>query len=204
MRSNTRTGFKRLPEPLDVSSWVVRITSNVTQVWSVVASPTGDIVARYEKSRPYGSELDREIEGGTTWGHFCLHGRSVLVLICADLWFSALFRQLETLPDVVLIPSFSVTQKPDPAPARNLWKHMAVSRAYEFTTYVGISDWAYPCVFDGLFSCGVSGLADPLPDDACFFTPVGDEVFKSYKLRFERLDELRENREMRGFLWHPT
>ena len=169
----------------------------------VVATPAGDVVARYDKHRPYGSELDRGIVGGHTCGQFSLHGRHFLVLICSDLWFSASFYQLGRLPDVVLTPSFSVSQKASPTSAQHLWKHMTVSRAYEFATYVGVSDWAYPCVYDGLCSCGVSGLADPRPDGTGFFTPVGDAVFRSYQLDFDRLDQLRENRRTRGFLWQP-
>ena len=76
---------------------------------------------------------------------------------------------------------------------------MTVSRAYEFATYVGVSDWAYPCTYDGLHSSGVAGLATPLPNGDCFFTPIGDECFKGYQLDFERLDQLRENRKTLGF-----
>jgi len=166
----------------------------------VVANPEGKIVTRYDKHRPYGSELDRGIMGGTAWGQFNLNGRHFVVLVCSDLWYSTSFHQLEAPPDVVLTPSFSVTQRPEPTAGQNLWKHMAVSRAYEFATYVGVSDWAHPCEYDGLYSCGVSGLADPSPDDACFFSPVGDGIFKSYQIDFKRLDELRENRKARGFL----
>src|SRR5262249_6409354 len=158
-----------------------------------------DIIAHYEKHRPYGSELAHGIVGGHTWGQFSLHGRHCVVLICFDLWFSASFHQLGRLPDVVLTPSFSVSQKASPRPAQTLWKHMTVARAYEFATYVGVSDWAYPCAYDGLRSCGVAGLADPHPDGTGFFTPVGDAVFRSYQLHFDRLDQLRENRRTRGF-----
>jgi predicted amidohydrolase len=170
----------------------------------VVATPAGDIVARYDKHRPYGSELERGIVGGQTCGQFSLHGRHFVVLICLDLWFSDSFHQLGRLPDVVLIPSFSVSQKASPQSSQHLWQHMTVSRAYEFATYVGVSDWAAACAYDGLHSCGVAGLADPRPDGRCFFTPVGDAVFRSYRLNFARLDQLRENRRMRGFLWQPT
>lgn len=169
----------------------------------VVASSEGKILARYDKHRPYGSELDRGIVGGTSWGRFTQDGRHFAILVCADLWFSASFYQFEVLPDVVLTPSFTVSQKPDPTAGQNLWEHMTVSRAYEFATYVAVSDWAHPCEYDGLLSCGVSGLANPSPDDACYFTPVGDGVFKSYELDFDRIEELRENRKARGFLWEP-
>ncbi len=167
----------------------------------VVASSEGKIIARYDKLRPYGSEFNRGIVGGTTWGQFSLDVRQFVIFICSDLWYSSLFHQLEIPPDVVLTPSFSVTQKPTPTAGRNLWKFMAVSRAYEFSTYVGVSDWAHPCEYNGLYSCGVSGLADPSPDDGCYYTPVGDGIFKSYQLDFDRLDELRENQKTRNFLW---
>jgi len=170
----------------------------------VVVTSTGDIIARYDKCRPYGSELERGIVSGQPCGQFSLHGRHFVVLICSDLWFSDAFHQLGRLPDGVLIPSFSVSQKASPQSAQHLWKHMTVSRAYEFATYVGVSDWGTSCAYDGLHSCGVAGLADPRPSDGSFFTPVGDAVFRSYLLHFARLDQLRENRRTRGFLWQPT
>jgi len=169
----------------------------------IVVNAEGAVIARYDKHRPYGAERDRGVAGGTTWGQFTLDGRYFLVLICSDFWYSASFFGLDKSPDVVLTPSFSVTQKPDPAASRNLWKHMAVSRAYEFATYVGVSDWAHPCEYLGLRSCGVAGLANPLPDDEHFFIPVGDSAFKRYELCFDRLDELRENRRLRDFLCQP-
>lgn len=166
-----------------------------------VANPDGDIIAHYDKLRPYGSEFNQGVLGGNTWGQFNLNGRQFVILICSDLWYSSFFHQFETAPDVVFTPSFSVTQRPKPIAGQNLWQFMAVSRAYEFSTYVGVSDWAHPCEYHGLYSCGVSGLADPSPDDECFFIPVGDKMFRSYELDFDRLDELRENRKARNFLW---
>jgi len=167
----------------------------------VVASSEGKIIACYDKQRPYGFEFNHGIVGGNTWGQFNLDGRQFLILICSDLWYSSLFHQLEIPPDVVLTPSFSITQKQSPMASQNLWQVMAVSRAYEFSTYVGVSDWAHSCEYNGLHSCGVSGLADPSPDDKCFFIPVGDKVFKSYQIDFDRLDELRKNQKARNFLW---
>ncbi|MFC1532703.1 carbon-nitrogen hydrolase family protein [Thermodesulfobacteriota bacterium] len=116
----------------------------------VVASSEGKTVARYDKHRPYGSEFNSGIIGGTTWGQFSLNGRQFVILICSDLWYSSLFHHLEIPPDVVLTPTFSVTQKPRPTAGQNLWQFMAVSRAYEFSTYVGVSDWASFCEYDGL------------------------------------------------------
>ncbi len=166
----------------------------------VVANPDGDIVAHYDKQRPYGIEVAQGIASGDTLGQFRLNERNVVVLICFDLWFSDLFQQMEIWSDVVVIPSFSVSQRTFPESAQNLWQHMTVSRAHEFATYIGVSDWAYPCEYNGLKSSGVAGLANPRPEGIRHFDPVGDEVFKSHHLNFERLDRLHENRIARGFV----
>lgn len=146
------------------------------------------------------SKSHRASRGGDTLGQFCLNERNIVVLICFDLWFSDLFQQMEVWPDVVVTPSFSVSQRTFPQSAQNLWQPMTVSRAYEFAAYIGISDWAYPCEYDGLKSSGVAGLANPRPEGIRHFDPVGDQVFKSHPLNFDRLDQLHENRRARGFV----
>jgi hypothetical protein len=86
----------------------------------------------------------------------------VLVLICADFWYSEIFlSRLSPRPDVILVPTFSASSRTTPRAARSLWKSMAVSRSYEFGVYVGISDWRHPAEYHGLKSSSVAGLADP-------------------------------------------
>jgi predicted amidohydrolase len=169
----------------------------------IVADDCGSIVARYEKVRLYGSELGRGIVGGSTFGRFECEIEFV-VLICSDLWFSDSFSKLQASPDAILIPSFSITQKRDPNSARQLWRHMAIARAYEYAAYVGVSDWAHPCQFDGLSAAGVSGIANPRPDGDCFFSPNQDAELCVHELNFARLDAFRKNRAVRGFLWNPA
>jgi len=165
----------------------------------VVAAPDGTIVTRYQKTRPYGSEINSGVVLGDTSGHFEVDGRQVAVLICSDVWFSESFSELSANPDVILIPSFSITQRGSPNKARELWNHVTVSRPYENAAYVGVSDWAFPCKFDGLSAAGVTGLVNPRPEGDLYFTSQ-ENKFGLYELDFDRLDGFRANRSERGFL----
>ncbi len=166
----------------------------------VVANARGEIVGRYEKVRPYATERER-VHDGAGFGELSIGGRRVLVLICADFWFSDLFARASALPDVVLVPALSVTRKPTPEYSRALWRHLAIARAYEFGTYVGVSDWAHVPTPEFLFASGVGGLADPTTvDPGAFFAPIEGDA-RLYHLDFERLSAFRTDRRARGFFW---
>ncbi len=165
----------------------------------LVVDQSGKIVSRYEKFRPYGAENGAGVSRGKTSGTFEVAGRTFAVMICADMWFSESFALLGCEPDVLLIPSFSITQREDPDKARRLWQHMMIARAYEYAAYVGVCDWAHPCEFEGLPAAGVSGFADPRPNGESFFAGNGDDHIRTYTLDFERLESFRSNRVDRGF-----
>ena len=165
----------------------------------IVVDQKGSLVCSYEKLRPYGSENEAGVSAGTDVGQFELEGRSFAVLICSDVWFSETVSSLDCEPDTLLIPSFSITQRGEPKKARQLWRHMLVARAYEYSAYVGVCDWAHPCEFDGLSAAGVSGFADPRPDGEHFFEANLDQAIRAYRLDYDRLDSFRDNRSERGF-----
>ncbi len=170
----------------------------------IVADPTGGIVGQYEKLRPYA--LERQfVEPGKLLGEVTLDGRHVLILICADFWFVDLVLRATLAPDLVLVPSLSVTRHSTPDYSRALWRHLAISRAYEFGTYVGVSDWAYPSELPVLFTAGAGGLADPTAvDPERFFTPIapgGAPGIAVHDLDFAALDAFRHDRVARGFFW---
>ncbi|HKU41489.1 MAG TPA: hypothetical protein VJR89_25205, partial [Polyangiales bacterium] len=135
-------------------------------------------------------------------GELTIGGRRLLILVCADFWFSDLFHRTTQLPDLVLVPAHSVTRKPAPDYSRALWRHLAVSRAYEFGVYVAISDWAHaPAPPIGLPASGVGGLADPATiDPDRFFLPIEDQL-RVYELDFDALERFRRDRYARGFFW---
>jgi predicted amidohydrolase len=168
----------------------------------IVADSRGTIVAAYDKLRPYGIEGVLGVVPGKAVGQFEIKGCRVLILVCADFWYSKVFiRQIRPRPDLILVPTFSISRRSSPRMARSLWRSMAIARAYEFSVYVGISDWAYPCEYHGSKSCSVAGLANPRPaDDKGFFDRIGDRSLVKYELDLPRLRELRRHRNEHAFL----
>jgi predicted amidohydrolase len=167
----------------------------------IVADAGGNIVARYEKLRPYALERGF-IEPGNVLGELTVGGRNLLVFICADFWFVDLLLRSTRTPDLILVPALSVTRKTSPDYSRELWKHLAIARAYEFGTYVGVSDWAYPSHLPALFTSGAGGFADPTaidPED--FFLPIGPSGVSIHRIDFDALDAFRRDRSSRGFFW---
>jgi predicted amidohydrolase len=166
----------------------------------VAADASGQIIAEYEKLRPYADERSR-VQPGAQLGEFSIAGHRLLVLICADFWFSDMFYRASALPDLVLVPAHSVSRKPTPDYSRALWRHLAVARAYEFGVFVGISDWAHAVESGRLPPSGVAGLADPTRvDPPTMFRPVASSV-QVYELDFAALASFRHDRQIRGFFW---
>ncbi|TDD01249.1 carbon-nitrogen hydrolase family protein [Nonomuraea deserti] len=159
----------------------------------------GTLLAEYDKVHPYGVERHSGVLPGRPSTGFELHGRRLRVLLCADLWYSASLAGHDGL-DAVLVPAFSVTRWDGPAPARELWRHMSVARAYEFMTYVAVSDWHHEATYLGHSCAGATGLADPCPrTHAGFFSGPPAAAVSAYELDFDRLDAFRHDRGERGF-----
>lgn len=167
----------------------------------VVCDRTGRNIAEYEKLRPYAGERTR-VEDGHVLGELMIGRCRILVLICADFWFSDVFARVQALPDLVLVPAHSVSRKPAPGYSRALWQHLAVARAYEFGVFVGVSDWAYAKPPGGLPPSGVGGLADPTTiDEQRLFTPLASAAVRSFELDLDALEAFRADRRARGFFW---
>ena len=113
-------------------------------------------------------------------------------------------QQIRPRPDLILVPTFSISRRSSPRVARSLWRSMAIARAYEFSPYVGISDWAYPCEYHGLRSSSVAGLADPRPLNGSGFFAIGDSSFVTHVIDLPRLRELRRYRNEHAFLSDET
>ncbi|MFG1946601.1 carbon-nitrogen hydrolase family protein [Nonomuraea sp. NPDC048826] len=163
----------------------------------LAVSPGGEVLAEYGKAHPYGVERRDGVVPAPAGVGFEVGGRRVRVLLCADLWYSG---SLAGPPaDVVVVPAFSVTQWPTPGPARSLWQHMSVARAYEFMTYVAVCDWHHEADYHGQPCAGVTGLANPSPADGAGFFTARPSAVAAYELDFERLGSFRRNRADRSF-----
>jgi predicted amidohydrolase len=164
-----------------------------------VVSPGGDVLCDYDKLRPYAGERERVVPGQRL-GEVDIAGRRLLMTICADFWFSDLVASARALPDVILVPAFSVSRKPSPDYAKSLWRHMAIARAYEHGVYVAISDWAH--TMGGVPTSGVAGFADPTTSDpAALFASIGDDALSLIEPDFDALERFRQDRIARGFFW---
>ncbi len=169
--------------------------------YGAVVRPDGTRIAEYSKLRPYFNEQNHVVPG-EAFGEFRIAGRNVLVLVCADFWYSDLILKAAAAPDVILVPSLSVSRKPDPYYSRALWRHLAVARAYEFGAYVGISDWDDASVLPKYGTSGVAGLANPVTTvPGKFFSSVDAGGASMFDLDFAAVEAFREDRRMRGFFW---
>lgn len=167
----------------------------------VVVDPDGAVIGSYEKVRPYASER-LSVRSGSASLEIAIAGRVLLVMICADFWYSDLVLTAPRAPDLLLVPALSVSRKPTPDYSRTLWRHLCVARAYEFGAFVGVSDWAHDSSLPLLSASGVAGFADPTrvePD--ALFSPVAPARARAYTLDFEALAEFRRDRQARGFFW---
>jgi len=166
----------------------------------VVVDPGGAVIAAYEKSHPYGQELDEGVIAGQGPAVFEIDGLRCTAMICADFWYASSFCAAGSAPDIVLVPSFSFSQRPTPLMAKARWRHAAIARAYEVAAFVGISDWAYPVTWRGRPSSGVAGLADPNPVEvAGLYRALGRRQVRAFELDMAALRDLRANRKQRGF-----
>jgi predicted amidohydrolase len=112
------------------------------------------------KLNPYGDERSRTVRPGPGPASFQIGELSCLVMICADLWHASAFVAASPLPDLILVPAFSASQRPDPHMARARWRHAMIAKAYEFAAFVAVSDWAHPVRFEtGTSSDVASGAA---------------------------------------------
>lgn len=167
----------------------------------VVCDARGQVIAEYEKLRPYAGERQR-VDEGSLLGELNIGELRILILICADFWFSDVFIRAKVLPDLVLVPAHSVSRKPTPDYSRALWRHLAVARAYEFGVYVGVSDWAHVRVAGMLAPSGVAGFADPTTQlDSELFSALAHHGVQSFELDLNKLRSFREDRRARGFFW---
>lgn len=170
---------------------------NYGSVWNA----EGNVIGEYAKLRPYFNE-SKHVSPGDLPGELTICGRKFLVLICADFWYSDIFFRTKSLPDVVLVPALSVSRKHSPEYSRSLWRHFAIQRSFEFGVYVGISDWNADSVLPENRTCGVGGFADPTVEEPeKIFTGIGSKNICFFNLDFDKLENFRNDRKIRGFFW---
>jgi predicted amidohydrolase len=164
-----------------------------------VSSPLGEIAAVYEKRHPYGGEAGGATRPGQGPASFRVGDVTCLAMICADFWHAGAFAGTPSA-ELILVPAFSTSQRPEPRMARARWRHAMVARAYELAAFVAVSDWAHPVAFGAERSSGVAGLAHPNPaTSAELLRPLGRRRVRSFALDLQAVHDFRANRRARGF-----
>jgi len=188
--------------------WVVGgshhwVTPTTTRNAGVVADPAGQVVATYEKQNPYGSERADGVSEGDGPAVFDAGGVSVAAVICADFWHSECIHALDPHPDVIAVSSFSISRGRAPGAAKELWRHLAVTRAWEHGVHVGISDWSAASVYGDLHATGLAASVSPAParPDG-FVTALGNRRLRTVCVDIERLRTFRADQHGNGMF--PT
>lgn len=121
----------------------------------------GRELGSYQKRRLFGYEIARQVVPGRESLIVNVEGVRCGVLICADLWFPELVREIAAEIDILCVPAqTTIRPESDPAYARMLWHTMAMTRAQENVIAVAVSDHAVTA--EAPFRCGgVASLTDP-------------------------------------------
>lgn len=165
----------------------------------VVMAPDGRTLATYSKRHPYGNEVALGVQAGQGISEFEWHGARCAVLICADVWDARLLTQLTTPPDILFVVAATVSQEHGPLAVQQLWHALAVTRAFECTSVVAVSDWAVASVDDHRSTCGVAGLADPSDYTGTFQPIPAESSWHCYDVNIPTLHQLRTSRHCRNF-----
>lgn len=171
---------------------------------TVVFNRHGEVMGSYDKRMLFGFEKRRGVMPGSDALVLDLGGVRCGVLICSDLWYPDVVRELAGDIDVLCVPAqTTIRPQSDPAYARMLWHGLALVRAQENVIAVAVSDQA--STSDAPYRCGgVTAIVDPSaePDlDAIQRTlEDGGEGYLIATVDLQRLHAFRQYRRDNGLL----
>ena len=171
---------------------------------ALVFNRQGEVVGSYDKRMLFGFEKRRGVAPGGDALVLDLGGVPCGVLICSDLWYPDVVRELAGDIDVLCVPAqTTIRPQSDSAYARMLWHGLALVRAQENVIAVAVSDQA--TTSDAPYRCGgVTAIVDPSaePDlDAIRRTlDDGGEGYLVATVDLERLHAFRQYRRDNGLL----
>lgn len=185
-----------------VEHWDEDLGARVNTAW--VLDRAGRQLGSYQKRQLFGYEIERQVAAGNAALVVDIEGARCGVLICADLWFPELVREIAGEIDLLCVPAqTTIRPESDPAYARLLWHTMAMTRAQENVIALAVSDHA--ATTEAPFRCGGSAcITDPSaqPDMAAIQQVIedGGPGFVVAEVDLERLARFRAYRRASGLL----
>ncbi|MEZ4770496.1 MAG: carbon-nitrogen hydrolase family protein [Caldilineales bacterium] len=191
-----------------VERWDERAGARVNT--AIVLDRDGCELGSYQKRQLFGYEIERQVLPGQKPLVVEVEGVRCGVLICADLWFPELVREIAGEIDLLCVPAqTTIRPESDPAYARMLWHTMAMTRAQENVIAVAVSDHA--ATAEAPFRCGgVASITDPSaqPDLPAIQRVIDDggAGYAVVAVDLERLARFRSYRRKSGLLpqWITT
>lgn len=171
---------------------------------AVVFDRQGQVVGRYDKRMLFGFEKRRGVAPGQSPLVVELEGVRYAVLICSDLWYPELVREIAGAADILCAPAqTTIRPESEPVYARRLWHSLALTRAQENVLAVVVSDHAASSVAP--YRCGgVATLVDPSaePDLMAIQRTLkeGQAGYLISTVDLERLARFRDYRRRNGLL----
>lgn len=120
----------------------------------------GDVIGSYRKRKPFDREIKYGVAAGDAPGIFDIEGFQVGILICADLWYPELCRELIDSVDILCVPAESVVRERKYRDyGRGLWHALALTRSQENSIMTVVADHS---VSDNTpFTSGGASITDP-------------------------------------------
>jgi predicted amidohydrolase len=166
----------------------------------------GELISSYRKRKLFGRELKLGITPGECPCIFEIEGWRIGVLICADLWYPELARELWNKIDILAVPAQSVVRNQTyQTYGRRLWHALALTRAQENVCICAVSD--HPALPQNPFHSGAASICDPSRaletnniDEIQLTLSQGSPGILKMEIEHQRLLQFRQYRAQRGLI----
>jgi predicted amidohydrolase len=129
---------------------------------SYLFAADGSVVGSYDKHHPFRTERFMGLEPGEQTPTFEVSELRLAILICSDLWFPELVRQVARKVDIVAVPTMTtVLDRVHTVYGRWTWHTLVETRAKENVVPIVSADQVTRECLPGVYTCGASCIADP-------------------------------------------
>lgn len=171
-----------------------------------IIDSSGNIAGEYHKRKLFDREIHHRVTPGDQNTIIDIGGWKIGILICADLWYPELCREMEGEIDVLAVPAQSIVRSPDYQEyGRKLWHSLALTRSQENSIVVAVSD--HSASMNTPFACGGASICDPSAsmsentiESIQLTIDDGSAGFIKTIVDRESLDQFRKYRRQRGLL----